>query len=137
MLASRALREIEHQLSLGTVGTDGLPENARCLLEISQEQEDLFDKSTETEQQQYWLNAAVASREAAGDFMGGLLDEDPPLTPRSRNTPQVPAASTAASKRAARPEKPPPRLAPLFKTTSRSAVDASSPPLPHQGYRLS
>ena len=125
VLASRAqiLREIEHQLSLGT---DGLPENARCLLEISQE--DLFDKSTE--QQQYWLNAAVASREAAGDFSGGLLDEDPPLTTQSRNTAQVPAASTASSKRTACPKKPPLKLAPLFKTNARTATDASSPPTP-------
>ncbi len=70
----------------------------------------------------------MASREAAGDFTGCLLDEGPPLTLRSSNTPQVPAASTAASKRTARPEKPPPRLAPLFKTTSCSAAEASSPP---------
>jgi len=71
----------ERHKSPGVKGSDSERDRASAqlrhgwrLLEITQET--LFAKSTE--QQQYWLNAAVASREAAGDFSGGLLEDPPP-----------------------------------------------------------
>lgn len=117
VLASRdqIQKEIEHQLSLGT---DGLPEAARCLLEIPQET--LFAKSTE--QQQYWLNAAVASREAAGDPSGGLLEEPPPQAAQLRHGLQVLSSGTGDGVGNRRTQK----LASIFNRRARSSGSAPS-----------
>jgi hypothetical protein len=68
--AAAIRREIEHQLNLGS---DGLSPETKCLLEIPPEE--LFGKSTQ--QKQYWLNAAIAGRKAAGDETGGALPQPP------------------------------------------------------------
>ena len=56
-LAAKADIRKEIELQLG-MGSDSLPENSQCLLEISPE--DLFGKPIAS--QQYWLNAAIAAR---------------------------------------------------------------------------
>ena len=121
-LASREeiLKEIEHQLCLGS---DGLSHDARCLLEIPAEE--LYGKPTS--ELQYWLNAAVASRQAAGDESGGLLEPTSDQVKTGTNHPPGRKSPPQEASKAVTPARKPKAIAPIFLTT-KARRPAARPP---------
>ena len=109
-LASREeyLEEIEHPLNLGS---DGLPSDARCLLEIPTDE--LYGKPTS--ELQYWLNAAMASRQAAGDESGGLLEPPSGQVTTGAKQPVEGKSMTSGTSKAAAPARKSKAIAPIFR----------------------
>ena len=126
-LASREeiLKEIEHQLNLGS---DGLSSDARCLLEIPTDE--LNGKPTS--ELQYWLNAAVASRQAAGEESGGLLEPPSGQVTTGAKQPAVGKSMTSGTSTAPAPARKPKAIAPIFrpKKAKRPTLPTAPPTRP-------
>jgi len=119
------LKEIEHQLNLGS---DGLSSDARCLLEIPTEE--LYGKPTS--ELQYWLNAAVASRQAAGEESGGLLEPPSGQVTTGAKQPAVGKSMTSGTSKAPAPARKPKAIAPIFrpKKAKRPTLPTAPPTRP-------
>lgn len=130
-LASREeiMKEIEHQLDLGS---DGLSPEASCLLEIPTDE--LLGKPTS--ELQYWLNAAIASRQAAGDASGGMMEpSSEPAKVMAKQQIEGASVPQKAAKVAA-PARKPAALAPIFLPRNSKRPALPRPPPPHPTVRL-
>ena len=130
-LATKAELRQEIELLLD-LGSDGLPEHSKCLLEISPDE--LF--ALNTSNQQHWVNANNAARMAADENFVPVTAAVEPVTPRYSGAAQ-PTSEKVATFHCGTPFTGNRKVAPLFhkKQPNRRIATGTSPQLPQSGRR--